>query len=77
MLGGPLFLIKIIIFLEYLIYILRIRGGPKRDFLYFLTFWEFLMAADYPLVIKDYVSYLKITLRINFKIKIEYVKLLF
>ena len=35
------------------------------------------MAADYPLVIKDYVSYLKITLRINFKIKIEYVKLLF
>jgi hypothetical protein len=34
-------------------------------------------ASDYPLVIKDHVSYLKITLRINFKIKIECVKLLF
>jgi hypothetical protein len=47
--------------------------GPKPK----IQNFSFFLAADYPLVIKDYVSYLKITLRINFKIKIEYVKLLF
>jgi hypothetical protein len=43
---------------------------------FFYNQWKNI-AADYSLVNKVYVSYLKITLRINFRIKIECVKLLF